>query len=154
MHRVRRGTIPDSPFRMKKTRTVQVVIGAALLAVTAGCSRPRTDIVATVSEDVGHWDMVNAQEQGQRLTADVCMERAGSAAEVSERLLMQLRKKSYDQVELTMYGRDGQDVQVQKVSWTAASGKQMQQGGAASQNPCVTEEQREQELRSSTPAAH
>ena len=137
-------------------RTVQLIVGSTLLAGTVACSRPNTDIVATVSEDVGAWDVLNAQAQGPTLTADVCMERAGSADDVSERLLMQLRAKGFQQIDLTMYGRDGKETQVRKVRWTPTSGKQMQQGAAAGQSPCTTGQQGQQshEQSGNKDAAH
>jgi hypothetical protein len=129
---------------MNMPRTVQFLCGSTLLAVTVACSPPTTDILATVSEDVGAWDVLNAQAQGPTLTADVCMDRAGSADDVSERLLMQLRAKGFQQIDLTMYGRDGKETQVRKVRWTPTSGKQMQQGSATGDSPCAAPQQGQQ----------
>ncbi len=117
-------------------RRTPFLIAQALFVSSVACSPPMTDIVATVSEDVGHWDVINAHTQDRTLTADLCLARASSADAVSERVLMQLRSRGLERVDLTMYGREGREVKSQKVSWTLASGKQLQEASTSGQNPC------------------
>jgi hypothetical protein len=107
-------------------------------AFTLGCSRPLTDIVANSSEDVGAWDIANAHVNGRTLAADVCLQKMDESDKVSERLLLQLRNKGYDRIELAMYSAGDGQTQRRPVTWTSSSGTEMQQPSQSSQNPCAT----------------
>jgi len=63
------------------------------------------------------------------------MSRGGSAEEVSNRLLMQLRNKGYQRIELATFTEDGGHVRRQQVSWTPHGGKHVQTEGQSSGNP-------------------
>lgn len=115
---------------------------ALLIAWVAGistaCSAPDTDILAVSSEGVGAWDVAQAQVDGTTLTADVCISDLDVADAVSHRLLMQLKNKGYERIDLAMYATaEGGGARVEKVAWTPDQGKQMQQGRQAAQNPCA-----------------
>jgi hypothetical protein len=114
---------------------------AVAAAFSLGCSQPFTDIVATNTEAVGAWDVANAQANGTQLTADVCMQQMDAADEVSDRLLLQLRNKGYDRIQLAMYAPDGEQSQKQQVTWSTRNGKQMQGASQASDNPCANPHQ-------------
>jgi hypothetical protein len=114
------------------------LLAACLVSISA-CSRPLTDIVATASDDVGPWDVANAQARDRTLTATVCMHAPGSADQISDRLLLQLVNKGYDRIDLAMFAPAGEGGAVRRqVSWTAQQGKQMQAESPASDNPCAT----------------
>ncbi len=122
-----------------KSRSLSCALIAACVVSIDACSRPLTDIVATTSEDVGPWDVANAQARDRTLTANVCMHRSGSADEISNRLLLQLINKGYDRIELAMFAPASEGGAVrQQVSWTAQGGKQLQPESQASDNPCAT----------------
>ncbi|MBS1818260.1 MAG: hypothetical protein JSU08_10045 [Acidobacteria bacterium] len=131
---------PQQQARAKRRalRTLAITIGASLTLGAAACSPPETDIVAANTEGTGAWDVANAQANGTSLTADVCMSRGSSADVVSDRLLLQLRNKGYEQIDLTMVAGENGKTEVRKVSWSPQQGKQMQdasEGGG--QNPCA-----------------
>jgi hypothetical protein len=122
-----------------KSRLLRCALIAACVVSIDACSRPLTDIVATTSEDVGPWDVANAQARDRTLTANVCMHRPGSADDISDRLLLQLINKGYDRIELAMYAPASEGGAVrQQVSWTAQGGKQLQPESQVSDNPCAT----------------
>lgn len=114
---------------------------ALSIAFSVGCSQPFTDIVATNSEDVGAWDVANAQVNGTQLSADVCMQQMDEAEAVSDRLLLQLRNKGYDRIQLAMYAPDDGQVQRQQVTWSTTGGKQMQGASQSGENPCAARQQ-------------
>jgi hypothetical protein len=120
---------------------IGVPLSAVLLACsmsTAACSRSLTDITATTSDDVGPWDVANAQVSGNQLKADVCSASSGAADTISDRLLMQLRSKGYQRIELSVFAAEGDDTAQQQVIWTPQEGKQMQPVSRTSDNPCAT----------------
>jgi hypothetical protein len=116
------------------------LLAAVVLSCAAGaaCSQQLTDIVADVSEDTGPWDVTNAQVNGDQLRADVCMAQPDAADTVSDRLLLQLRNKGYQRIDLNMIAVKDGKATAQQVSWSTKQGKQMQAQSPASQNPCAT----------------
>ena len=118
-------------------RLLAVVVFGCTIAMAA-CSPPLTDITSTASGDVGAWDVTGAKVNGDVLTANVCMERSGSAEAISDRLLLQLRNKGYQRIELVMYAPGDDGVEQRQVSWSTREGKQMQAVTRAGQNPCET----------------
>jgi hypothetical protein len=117
-------------------RDLCVLALAFSAAFSIGCGQPFTDIVANDSWQVGAWAIENRQVDGRRLTADVCMERPDSADEIRDRALFQLRNLGYDQIELTMYARDDDQVQKRQVTWSTKGGTQTQEATQSSDDPC------------------
>jgi hypothetical protein len=114
------------------------VLGGTLVA-TGACSPPMTDIVATNTEFVGEWDVANAQANGGTLKADVCMSNLEAADEVSDRLLMQLRSRGFERIDLALIGKDSNgSVQQRGVVWTPREGKQMQAAGSVGEDRCAS----------------
>jgi hypothetical protein len=118
---------------------------ALLLAstpVTGACSPPLTDISATSTEDVGPWDVADAQVEGGALNAVVCMSDTDAADKISDRLLLQLRNKGYARINLSMVASDREGkTRQQLVSWTAREGKQMQAASDVTQNVCTNQQE-------------
>ena len=104
-----------------------------MVCLGAGCSPPQTDIVATVSEDVGPFDIADARAEGDQLSARVCVANADAAEKVVDRVLLQLRNKGYQRIELDVIAEGGER---QLVVWTPA-GRQAQPSTAGGDNPCA-----------------
>jgi hypothetical protein len=126
---------PDMRQRPNGQLCAFLLLGCAF-AAASGCSTPLTDITATASEDVGAWNVTNAKANGDVLTANVCMEDPDSADAVSDRLLLQLRNKGYQRIELSMYAPGGEGARQQQVTWSTREGKQLLAATQAGQNPC------------------
>jgi hypothetical protein len=125
-------------MRSRFARPLAFVLLTSAAAVIGACASPETDIVATYSGDTGPWDVSDAHADGAMLKANVCMSRASAADEVSDRLLLQLRSKGYERIELSMFAPAGDGQTSQRlVSWTPTQGKQLQPPSTAGQDPCA-----------------
>src|SRR3954468_18795652 len=97
---------------------------AALLALglldLAGCRRPRTDIVATTTEDVGHFE-VQSRVTNAGLTGRVCVEKPASTDEVVGRIVQQLANHNYSTISLDVYSPERP---VARYVWTRSGQRQ------------------------------
>jgi hypothetical protein len=101
-----------------------------------------TDLRATDSQDVGPFDIANAHANGDRLSAQVCVARPGSAVEVSDRVLHELMNKGYRRIDLDVIsGSSDGGAERRQVTWTPDQGKQMQPSSRTGDNPCLTARQ-------------
>ncbi len=109
---------------------------ASLTTVAGACSPPVTDIVATVSEDVGAFDLAGATREGDTFRAFLCVEHGSESDTIANRVLLQLRNKGYQRIELAVTPTDGSDAS--RAVWTPSGGVQMDAGRAAGENPCTS----------------
>jgi hypothetical protein len=107
--------------------TLLLVLGATLLPA---CGRPRTDIVAITTEDVGPFDM-QAQMTDSGLAGHVCLEEPRSSGEVVARIVQQLANHNYPAITLDVYSPQRP---VARYLWTRSGQRQDPLGSSA--NPC------------------
>lgn len=124
--------------RIPRREQLVLPLLAFCLAGTLACGdRPLTDIVATASDDVGPFDIANAQTTDATLKANLCIERAAEADTIIDRVLFQLRNKGYQRIELDVVpaGGEGRRTAV----WTPREGTQVSGAAAAGgENPCAS----------------
>jgi hypothetical protein len=122
-------------------RNLSIATCIWLLLLSVGCkgSSQVTDLESSNTQDVGAFEIANAHANGDRLTAQVCVSRAGSADDISDRVLHELMNKGYSRIDLEMFSNTGKGTtERRQVSWTPAQGKQIQAAASTGENPCLT----------------
>ena len=123
-----------------RPNTLPAGIGLFVVIAVYGCggTSHMTDLRATDSQDVGAFDIANARANGDRLTAQVCVARPGSAEDVSDRVLHELMNKGYNRIDLDLISSDPKGgAERRQVTWTPDQGKQMQGPSKTGDNPCL-----------------
>jgi hypothetical protein len=119
-----------SSDRTRSIRTLGMMLLALWTAVSTGCTRPRTDIVAATTEDVGAYDL-QARITDQGLVATVCVANARSTDEIITRIVQQLANHNYASMTFDVYSADRA---IARYVWTRAG--QRREGTAEPRNPC------------------
>jgi len=81
-----------------------LLIAAAALLTASACTPPQTDIVATTTEDVGDYRLIQTVE-GRRLLGRVCVANPTHADEIARRIVQQVASMHYEQVQLELYAQ-------------------------------------------------
>jgi hypothetical protein len=118
--------------------TGRLLVGAgALAAALVSCSRPLTDIVATSTEDVGDYEVIDASGT-DRLKATVCVAQTAHAEVIAERLVRQWANHGIDEIALEIVGppQDG-GVDVVHFTWAAGDGARITNQGRGARSPCT-----------------
>lgn len=112
-----------------------VVSGIA--AATMSCSPPLTDIMATSTEDVGDYEIVEQASTDDTLTATVCVARPPNAHTVAQRIIQQLLNHGFGTMKLDIVAQqpNGQSENTH-VIWTAHNGFRVIGRDRAPKNRC------------------
>jgi hypothetical protein len=118
---------------MTSGRLCSHVAAAALLAAAlplVACGKPRTDIVATVTEDVGTF-YVRSSDSGGRFVGQVCVDQKRHADEIVTRILQQLANHNYQTITLDVYSGGAT---LGRYVWTPGGAER--QSSPSNDNPC------------------
>jgi hypothetical protein len=119
-------------------RTGRLLVGAgAVAAALVSCSRPLTDIVATSTEDVGDYEVIDTSGT-DRLKATVCVAQTAHAETIGERLVRQWANHGIDEIALEIVGppQDG-GADVVHFTWASADGARVTDRVRAARSPCT-----------------
>ena len=118
-------------------RRMWLMVGLSAVAAVASCSRPLTDIVATSTEDVGDYEVMNASGT-DALTATVCVARAIHARPIAERIVQQWANHGFNAIALEMVGpRPDGGIAVMHFTWRSGQGARITDPVAAPRSPCT-----------------
>ena len=101
----------EAASRMRMSKLTAVVFmtariawlyGALCLCVLPACTRPRTDIVATLSEDVGGYDLVRTTENAA-FVGHVCVANPKHSDEIAARVIQQLSTQQFTTITVDVY---------------------------------------------------
>lgn len=101
-----------------------------LTIAIAGCGTPRTDIVATTTEDVGEFH-VQSSDSGGQLVGQVCIEKRQHADEIVGRIIQQLANHHYRSITLDVFSKEQP---LGRYVWTP--GGLQQSTSTSTPNPC------------------
>jgi hypothetical protein len=121
--------------RHPDVRFAAVLLGIAALVA---CSPPSTDIVATSTEAVGEYHVIEAQ-RGDRLVLRACVAEGADTDRIAARIVQQLVNHGYSGIELELVAPapQGDGVAVTRVSWNREQGRRIEGQTHASRNPCA-----------------
>ena len=76
--------------------------GSLYFGVLSACTRPRTDIVATLTEDVGRYELVRT-EVGTALVGHICVANPKHSDEIVARVIQQLSGQQFTAITVDVY---------------------------------------------------
>ena len=93
--------LPQSNRRCLSTRIAWLVVVFALAA--PACTRPTTDIVATVTEDVGDFQLTRTELNANAFAGRLCVADPRHSDEIVARVIQQLTYQQFTRITLDVY---------------------------------------------------
>jgi hypothetical protein len=82
------------------------LFGFVYLSVVPACTRPRTDIVATLSEDVGPYELIR-RTVNTAFVGHVCVANPKHSDEIAARVIQQLSTQQFTTITIDVYSAGG-----------------------------------------------
>jgi hypothetical protein len=107
------------------------LFGFVCLGILPACTRPRTDIVATLSEDVGPYELIRTTVN-TAFDGHVCVADPKHSDEIAARIIQQLSNQQFTTITIDVYSARGPIAR-----FLRDRGEERREGLQVNSNPCA-----------------